>query len=138
MFNVSRVADYYQAILEHEIRAEIESTTDDRVLGMAASEWTDFLVAKWQLEPIELDIRYVDHLRGRGCALFDTACANDLEGIVAKWVHGTYQTGQGTSWLKVKNPAYSQMEGRRELFEARVVGGERRRVPHAPPALSLI
>lgn len=32
---------------------------------------------------------------------------------------GTYQTdGRGTSWLKIKNPDYSQMAGRRELFEA--------------------
>lgn len=31
---------------------------------------------------------------------------------------GTYQSdGQGTSWLKIKNPDYSQMAGRRELFE---------------------
>jgi hypothetical protein len=38
-----------------------------------------------------------------------------------------------TSWLKIKNPAYSQMAGRRELFEAR--SGRARRtvtVRHAP------
>jgi hypothetical protein len=27
--------------------------------------------------------------------------------------------GVSTSWVKVKNPRYSQMTGRRELFEAR-------------------
>ena len=47
------------------------------------------------------------------------ACRRDLEGIVAKWVHGTYQRGLPTSWLKIKNPHYSQMEGRHELFETR-------------------
>jgi hypothetical protein len=32
----------------------------------------------------------------------------------------TYQCdGRGTSWLKVKNRDYSQMEGRHELFEAK-------------------
>ena len=39
--------------------------------------------------------------------------------IVAKWARGTYQSGGRTSWLKIKNPTYSQMEGRHDLFEAR-------------------
>jgi ATP-dependent DNA ligase len=55
-----------------------------------------------------------------GRDLFRLACDNDLEGIVAKWARGSYQCdGRGTSWLKIKNPRYSQMAGRRELFEAR-------------------
>jgi ATP-dependent DNA ligase len=38
---------------------------------------------------------------------------------VAKWTRGVYQAdGRGTSWLKIKNPEYSQMEGRHELFAA--------------------
>ena len=42
----------------------------------------------------------------------------DLEGVVAKWSKGTYQCdGRGTSWLKIKNPHYSHVEGRHELFE---------------------
>jgi hypothetical protein len=42
-----------------------------------------------------------------------------LEGVVAKWEHGTYQIdGRGTSWLKIKNPDYSQIVGRPELFDA--------------------
>lgn len=68
-------------------------------------------------EPARL--RYVDHIVGRGRALFATACRRDLEGIVAKSVHGSYQRGFATSWLKIKNPHYSQIEGRREPFEAR-------------------
>lgn len=64
-------------------------------------------------------LRYVDHIVGRGRALFAAACRRDLEGIVAKWVLGTYQRGLATSWLKIKNPHYSQMEGRHELFETR-------------------
>ena len=50
--------------------------------------------------------------------LFREACRRDLEGIVAKWQHGPYHSdGVQTSWLKIKNPDYSQMSGRRELFE---------------------
>ena len=62
-------------------------------------------------------ILYVDHVIGRGRALFRAVCNNDVEGIVAKWRWGTYQAGHRTSWIKIKNPAYSQMEGRHELFE---------------------
>lgn len=74
-------------------------------------------------------LRYVDHIVGRGRALFAAACRRDLEGIVAKWAHGTYQRGLATSWLKIKNPHYSQLEGRRELFEARKVTRPRGSVP---------
>jgi hypothetical protein len=39
---------------------------------------------------------------------------------VAKWAKGTYRTdGRATSSLKIKNPNYSQAEGRYELFERR-------------------
>jgi ATP-dependent DNA ligase len=62
----------------------------------------------------------LDHIPARGCALFDIACASDLEGIVGKWVDGSYQTdGRSTSWLKVKNPKYTQIRDRHELFDAR-------------------
>lgn len=72
------------------------------------------------LPTIESRLLYLDHLDERGCDFFRVACFRDLEGIVAKWARGTYQTdGRSTSWLKVKNPEYSQIEGRRELFEAR-------------------
>ena len=51
--------------------------------------------------------------KGRGAA-----CALNLEGVVGKWANGTYQTdGRCTSWVKFKNPEYSQMEARHELFE---------------------
>ena len=56
----------------------------------------------------------------RGERLFELACERDLEGIVAKWSKKAYQCDRrATSWLKIKNPAYSQMENRRELFESR-------------------
>lgn len=41
-------------------------------------------------------------------------CAHDLEGIVAKRLADPY--GSRTKWLKIKNPDYSQAEGRGELF----------------------
>jgi ATP-dependent DNA ligase len=40
--------------------------------------------------------------------------AHDLEGIVAKRLADPY--GPRTRWLKIKNPGYSQAEGRAELF----------------------
>jgi bifunctional non-homologous end joining protein LigD len=65
-------------------------------------------------------VLYHDCIDGRGRALFDAARDHDLEGIVAKWKHGRYHAdGQTTSWLKIRNPDYSQVEGRREVFAAR-------------------
>jgi integrase len=67
---------------------------------------------------IECRVLYLDHIAERGCDLFRVACERDLEGIVGKWTRGTYQTdGRATSWVKIKNPAYSQASGRSELFE---------------------
>jgi ATP-dependent DNA ligase len=76
---------------------------------------------------------YVDAIAERGSDLFRLACRRDLEGIVAEWSHGTYQCdGRGTSWLKTKTPEYSQMDGRRELFEARRDQRQRKRAAAAP------
>ena len=61
---------------------------------------------------------YADHVDGNGTRLFQLACDKDLEGIVAKRKDGRY-TPEETTWVKIKNPAYSQTEGRRELFEKR-------------------
>ena len=63
------------------------------------------------------------------------ACRRDLEGIVAKWKHGRYLTGDQQpldrslkrharnphsaarlTWLKVKNPGYTQAEGRGDVL----------------------
>ena len=51
---------------------------------------------------------------GRGRELFELMCTNDLEGIVAKRLADPYDTR--VRWLKIKNPEYSQKEGRAELF----------------------
>jgi bifunctional non-homologous end joining protein LigD len=52
---------------------------------------------------------------GTGHKLFELMCTHDLEGIVAKRLRDPY--GPRARWVKIKNPGYSQSEGRRELFE---------------------
>ena len=49
---------------------------------------------------------------GRG--LFEAAQRLDLEGIVAKPKVDPYTSG--VTWYKIKNRAYTQMEGRGDLF----------------------
>jgi ATP-dependent DNA ligase len=49
-----------------------------------------------------------------GRELFEAAQRLDLEGIVAK--RKADQSSPQTIWYKVKNPAYTQAEGRGDLF----------------------
>ena len=58
----------------------------------------------------------VDSIPERGRALFAAVCEADLEGIVAKRRSDCY--GPGVRWFKIRNPAYTQKDGRGELFEA--------------------
>jgi bifunctional non-homologous end joining protein LigD len=58
-----------------------------------------------------------DHIEASGIALFEKACELDLEGIVAKHKHSPYAPETESTWLKIRNPSYSQWEGRQELFE---------------------
>jgi bifunctional non-homologous end joining protein LigD len=72
---------------------------------------------------IETRLVYLDHVEGRGSELFAVVCARDLEGVVAKWKRGPYHSdGLTTSWLKIRNADYSQMQGRSDLFGARRIG----------------
>jgi bifunctional non-homologous end joining protein LigD len=68
------------------------------------------------------DLRYVEHFKGAdGVAFFHACCSQDLEGVIAKRRDSTYLNADHQSaWLKIKNPAYSQNEGREELFERRM------------------
>ena len=50
-----------------------------------------------------------------GQELFEAVCGLDLEGVIAKRKTDLYDPQ--TRWLKIKNPTYSQAEGRRELFD---------------------
>jgi len=52
---------------------------------------------------------------GTGNKFYELMCAHDLEGVVAKRLKDGY--GSRGRWLKIKNPAYSQNGGRRELFD---------------------
>ena len=66
---------------------------------------------------VECRLLHLEHLAVRGRDLFHVACERDLEGIVGKWVQGTYRTdGRATSWLKVKNSDDTQIVDRHELF----------------------
>jgi bifunctional non-homologous end joining protein LigD len=56
-------------------------------------------------------------VQGRGRELFALMRDHDLEGIVAKRLADPY--GPRTRWLKIKNPDYSQREGRGELLNRR-------------------
>jgi bifunctional non-homologous end joining protein LigD len=62
---------------------------------------------------------YVDHIEEHGERLFHLACREDLEGIVAKLRNGAYDCQHATSWIKIKNPGYTQIVGREKLFEKR-------------------
>jgi len=63
-------------------------------------------------------LRYADHVEQCGTRLFQRVCKMDLEGIVAKLSSGPYVADRNRStWFKIRNRNYSQMEGREELFE---------------------
>ena len=63
---------------------------------------------------------YVDHIEEQGEQLFEMICDRDMEGIVAKPKESPYRELYGkTPWVKIKNPDYSQAEGRGELFHSR-------------------
>ncbi len=63
---------------------------------------------------------YLDYIEEKGEELFRLVCERDLEGIVAKPSESRYLAERSnSSWVKIKNPSYSQAEGRRELFEQR-------------------
>jgi ATP-dependent DNA ligase len=53
-----------------------------------------------------------DHIERSGVELFRLICERGLEEIVVKLKDGRY----GEGWFKIRNPAYSQREGRRELL----------------------
>jgi len=62
-----------------------------------------------------------------GRALFSAIRKMDLEGIVAKRKSDRY--GSATTWYKIKNPGYSQGEGRIDLFRRRDRSRHRSEVP---------
>lgn len=77
-----------------------------------------------KLIPVQTSpVLYVDFVEGPGEELFRLACREDLEGIVAKWKFGPYDCTTISSWIKIKNPKYTQIMGREELFERKKPNG---------------
>jgi bifunctional non-homologous end joining protein LigD len=65
-------------------------------------------------------VLYLGHLPRSGKQLSEVVVANDLEGMVAKPAYSPYAIVKGRSpWTKIKNPHYSQAEGRHDLFAVR-------------------
>jgi len=64
-------------------------------------------------------ILYLDHVEADGRLLYEQIVRLDLEGIVCKRKDSPYKATDQPSrhWIKIKNPRYSQLEGREELFE---------------------
>jgi hypothetical protein len=87
----------------------------------------------WSRPQIQRAQRWMP-MRNPPCALFAAACERDFEGIVAKWSPGRYQTGSGTSWLKIKNASYSQIEGRHDCSNPEGALSVHPRVPRGAPA----
>ena len=56
------------------------------------------------------EVPVLDYFVGQGVDLFHAICERDLEGIVAKAAQGLYQPAK-TTWVKIKNPNYSQAAG---------------------------
>ena len=68
--------------------------------------------------PADSLLKYTEYIDGCGTALFRRICELDLEGIVAKQKFGPYVAEREQStWFKILNRKYSQMQGREELFD---------------------
>ena len=66
---------------------------------------------------------YVGHVDEHGESLFRLACREDLEGVVAKLKDGRYNPERRSSWIKIKNPAYTPRAGRLDLFQRKKAPG---------------
>ena len=58
---------------------------------------------------------FAQHVEGQGKLMYEEVCARNLEGMVCKRKASAYSEH---GWLKVRNPHYTQMEGRHEMFTA--------------------
>jgi bifunctional non-homologous end joining protein LigD len=61
------------------------------------------------------EMLYAQHIEGSGKLLFEEVLERNLEGMVAKRRMGVYAEH---GWLKIKNPKYTQAEGRHDMFTA--------------------
>jgi bifunctional non-homologous end joining protein LigD len=82
--------------------------------------WGRRELLRLHLEEPSSRVLFVDYTQGNGKRLYAQICMRDMEGIVCKPMMSPYRTIRGTTtWIKVKNPNYSQKEGRGELFNKR-------------------
>jgi bifunctional non-homologous end joining protein LigD len=58
-------------------------------------------------------IRYLQHIDEEGEALYRSIAEAGLEGMVAKRATAPYRAGRSGYWLKVKTPAFKEIERRR-------------------------
>jgi bifunctional non-homologous end joining protein LigD len=58
------------------------------------------------------DIRFNEHIKGKGPIVFAHACKMGLEGIVSKRLGSRYRSGRSKDWLKFKNPKAPAVEAR--------------------------
>jgi bifunctional non-homologous end joining protein LigD len=83
----------------------------------------------WLLPPLG-PVRYSDHVRAEGRAMFEAAEANGLEGIVAKRVDSAYEAVRSPNWIKIKCHrrqefvigGYTDPKGTRARFGALLIG----------------
>ena len=66
------ISDHYRAALE-QAKQELDSTSDDRVLGMDPDKWVDYLVEKFAMTAIELD-------EARASQLFEEEIEREIRG----------------------------------------------------------
>lgn len=52
--------------------------------------------------PEDGPLRYSDHIREEGRTVFDTACRQGLEGLIAKRADSPYLPGRNRNWVKLK------------------------------------
>ena len=79
---------------------------------------------------VESRIRLVEAIPERGTDFFRVACEHDGR---CREVEGRHLFQRPAYiWLKIRNPQYSQWEGRRELFDARSDNATRRQAPTRP------
>jgi hypothetical protein len=67
----------------------------------------------------------VGHVQVRGSDFFEIACARPRGNRGEARQRSYHADGTSTNWCKMKNPAYTQMTARHELFDRRT--GSRRR-----------
>jgi len=79
---------------------DVLSIGDDDIAGRPLHERKALL--EELLEDCPDDIKYSEHVVGRGGEFFALACQRGLEGIISKRRDQPYSPGRGKSWLKVK------------------------------------